>query len=143
MPQDSPSESGRVSEVGERQHSLILKVAVRTSQSAFMVTDEQWADIRQQVGRIRSGENVWMAVSSVCWGAFPSLLIATTQTGPIDDYDWVTIGIWMGVAATFVGGALSAVAYWLNKKSRENDIESVQSYMDDIKKLYEDVSETQ
>lgn len=141
MPQNNPPDSGPVSEVGEQQHNLIVKVAVRTSQSAFTVTDEQWEHIRQQVGRIRSGENAWLVISSVCWGAFPSLLIAATQTGPIDD--WVGVGIWMGVAATFVGGALSAVAYWLNKKDREDDIESVQSYMDDIKRLYEDVSETQ
>ena len=44
----------------------------------------------------------------------------------------------MGVAATFVGGALSAVAYWRNRKDREDDIESVQNYMDRIKKLYEE-----
>lgn len=136
MPQNNPFESGRASEVGEQQHNLIVKVAVRTSQSAFMVTDEQWGDIRGQVGRIRSSENAWLVGSSVCWGAVPSLLIAATQVGPVDD--WVGIGIWMGVAATFVGGALSAVAYWRNRKDREDDIESVQNYMDRIKKLYEE-----
>lgn len=73
-------------------------------------------------------------------GSVSFLLIAATQTGPIDD--WVGIGIWMGVAAAFVGGALSVVAYRLNKKDREDDIESAQSYMDGIKKMYEDVSVT-
>ena len=136
MPQDTPPGSGQVSEVGEQQHNLIVKVAVRTSQSAFMVTDEQWESIRGQVGRIRSGENAWLVVSSVCWGAFPSLLIAANQAGSTDD--WIGIGIWMGVAATFAGGALSAVAYRRNKKDREDDIKSVQSYMDSIKKLYEE-----
>lgn len=122
--------------VGEQQHTILNKVAVRKSQSSIAVDIEQWEHLRGLVSQIRPGEQTWLTGLSASFAAFVAFLIGATQVGPVSDF--VATLFWMATAGAAVGSVICLYGFWADRKHRASGVSSALNYMDSVRKMYDE-----
>ena len=129
-----PSESDEAPRNPEFEISVPLKVATPVSQSAFPVTEQQWNQLKGQIEKIRSSENLWFTASLAFLTFSISFLISIFLPGSVEN--WVMIVLSTGAGIGLVGSILCFIFYKADRSKRMNDIESVLKFMDEIRQTY-------
>ena len=117
---------------GMQELTIPLKVNSPSSQSAFIVTDQQWEETKDRIQKIRPGEHLWFSASLSLVAFCISFAIGALSQTDSASQSTITL-FWVASAVTGGAGIACIIAYWTSRNYRKDDIQSAVESMDRLK----------
>ena len=133
---NKPPAGGEPRDRGRREY-FPVEFETPVQQQGFIVTRQQWNRIKERVRNIRSRESNWLSALYALVSMGVSFLIGVAFLALEGVATWVMIGFSVAAAVGFSGAIACWFAYRESSGRREDDINIVIEYMDDIERLYE------